>query len=440
MIPPFSQVIGTSVYPAMSHPSADPARNFVAARLAGFEAKDPSRAKILEIGCASGHHLVPLAKRWPESQFVGIDSDRNSIAQARESAAVADLKNVVFHHASITDFEAEAAEFDYIIAHGFFSWVPDETKSILMDFIQSSLASQGLAVVSFNVAAAWRKRLPVILKARAIMEAGGVDGIAALHVLRDVTADADESCIINDMIAKGAEVLPFDDFAPTNDAWTVSDFIAFSAQRGLRWIGASEPGTSSAISAELLDAWDEERACHFRSELICRDDAPISEKIPTNLVLQFAAHLADPLPPLDHDAAAIAKYIAARAPSVVPLIDLIEDVPDMDIRKIVAVFYRGIIEGWLVPRSEALRLYEIAPSFPLLDPWHRWCLEKNYPLVDALHRPCTFSKMQQKLLSLMDGNRGLEELAALAKVHTPQLDFWKWIAHVAGRGLFCQTA
>src|ERR1035437_3450488 len=63
----------SSAYPAVSYPACDPAVMAVAAKLAGLSTPPPSCARILEIGCSSGHHLLHLAERWPESRFTGID-------------------------------------------------------------------------------------------------------------------------------------------------------------------------------------------------------------------------------------------------------------------------------------------------------------------------------------------------------------------------------
>ena len=113
------------VYPPMSHPLSDPAVSAVAAVMGGLEVAHPRRARILEIGCCSGHNLLPLARRWPESTFVGIDLAERSIAEARERAALAGIENVEFIAGDLRDFEPDGGPFDFIIAHGFFSWVPD---------------------------------------------------------------------------------------------------------------------------------------------------------------------------------------------------------------------------------------------------------------------------------------------------------------------------
>jgi SAM-dependent methyltransferase len=99
------------------------------------------------------------------------------------------------------------APFDLIIAHGFFSWVPDEVKVGLMDFIGKHLTPDGTAVVSFNVVAGWKERMVVVEKARAIMTAGELDAMEALAILRTVAGTERELYLIDDMLAKGAAVL-----------------------------------------------------------------------------------------------------------------------------------------------------------------------------------------------------------------------------------------
>ncbi|MGH8852417.1 MAG: hypothetical protein ACREYD_15615 [Casimicrobiaceae bacterium] len=39
----------------------------------GFDAADVGRCRLLEIGCAAGGNLIPLAASLPDSTFVGID-------------------------------------------------------------------------------------------------------------------------------------------------------------------------------------------------------------------------------------------------------------------------------------------------------------------------------------------------------------------------------
>ncbi len=443
MIDPVKELYEARVYPAMSHPSADPAVNVVAARLAGLEPANPANARILEIGCGTGHHLLPLAKRWPRSEFLGVDFSEKAISLACQRAETAELGNARFYPASILGFESGEPGFDFIIAHGVFSWVPDDVKIGLLRFLRGNLAPSGLAVVSFNVKAGWRERQPLVVKARAIMEVGGVDEVAALEVLRTVVAEPTELSIIDDMLEKGASLLPFDDFAPVNDPWSLADFVALAEGAGLRWLGDSVPGQNPAFPAEMqghpaefCDALDEQDGRRFHSVILCRDDAPLASQVPSIMVQEFAVGLAKELPELEEDAAAITAVIGSRAPSAVSVLELIEEVPTLELRKFTRIIHEGITRGWLIARSEPVTLYEISPQRPVLDSWRHLCATENLPLVDAFHRPCLFPEAQRKLLTLMDGSRDAQELKALAGLHYPQLDSERWLAYLAGRGFF----
>lgn len=278
-------------YPPMSHPSADPARHANVARAAGLRAPEVESARILEIGCATGHHLLSLASRWPHAQCTGLDQSAKAIAKARHLAQAAGLTQTIFVKGSLFEFEADTS-YDFIIAHGFFSWVPDDVKTHLMSFIGKFLAPTGLAVVSFNVSAGWQARERVIQKVRAIQAAGNVDVLAGLHLFQQV-ADASERVIINDMLAKGPEILAFDDFAPVMDPWPLSQFKHLAERSGLRLLG---DGLTGKIGS------DEEDLCEqrtFRSELLCRADAPLdaTSPLPQDLDVRYDAPAAPKLNP-----------------------------------------------------------------------------------------------------------------------------------------------
>jgi trans-aconitate methyltransferase len=264
----FADLYLAEAYPAMSHPSADPAVNAEVAQAAGLACAEMADARILEIGCGTGHHILSLANRWPGAEWVGVDISAKGISRARRLASEAGLKNGKFCECSILEYEPEG-EFECIIAHGVFSWVPDEVKIGLVDFIGKKLAPNGIAVMSFNVAAGWKTRMPVVEKVKAIQELGDTDEMTALSVMKDV-ADETEAVIIDDMLAKGAEVLAFDDFAPVMDAWSLGAVVKLAEASGLKWLGDSVSGERGD------DAGDNAAKRTFRSELFCRADAVLS--------------------------------------------------------------------------------------------------------------------------------------------------------------------
>ena len=68
------------------------------------------------------------------------------------------LTNVTLRHASITDVDESYGKFDYIIAHGVFSWIPTEVREKLLDICAKNMAPGGVAYVSYNTYPGWYLR------------------------------------------------------------------------------------------------------------------------------------------------------------------------------------------------------------------------------------------------------------------------------------------
>ncbi len=436
------------IYPPMSHPLSDPAVSAVAARLGGLAVPHPRRARILEIGCCSGHNLLPLARRWPESRFVGIDLAERSIAEACQRAAEAGITNVNFIATDLRDFEPTDGSFDFIIAHGFFSWVPDEVKAALLLFCRRHLSQSGIATISFNLECGWKPRLPVIEKVRAIRQMRGGNEMDALAILKSLTMSGDpEVAIIDDMLAKGPAILAFDDFGPVNDPWPLDRFAQAAANAGLRWLGESDPGANvpAGLSDELLGelrhwapnpldfqlAVDEAAGRTFRSGVLCRDDAPVAERISSAVVLDLAVRAG--IEPLDAEAEAIFQTIRSFAPACVPVQQIIIG---HDPRLAARQIFDGITRGWIRPRIEPVSFVSKPPEFPALDSLRLLCARRGLPVVDVWHVPCDFPARHFEVLALMDGTRSLTELAAFSARNCPELAFTPWLTHLAGRGFF----
>ena len=120
-------------YPSYSYPSSAPASLNAIARLFGMTPAEIQTARVLEIGCESGGNILPLAARYPNSEFVGIDLSKGQIDEAKEKAAALSLENLRFEAKSILDLKLKKAKFDYIIAHGFYSWVPSNVQRRLLE-------------------------------------------------------------------------------------------------------------------------------------------------------------------------------------------------------------------------------------------------------------------------------------------------------------------
>ena len=455
---PVDQLYQTRRYPAMSHPLSDPAVTAVAARLGGLTTAEPRHARVLEIGCASGHNLLPLALRWPKSRWVCIDLAIPAIAEARQVAVEAGIGNAEFHAVDLRYFDPGEEPFDYIIAHGVFSWVPNDVKLALLDFCRRHLAPAGVATISFNLAAGWAHRQPIIAMVRDLQTATGGDLIATLNLLRDTLDEtsphgAHLRWIIDDMLAKGPDILPFDDFAPVNDPWRFDQFVLAAAHAGLRWIGESDP--SENLPSVLSDASREALASlaaaplhaqlaadfavgrTFRSGVLCRDDAHTRPGLSNHELFDLAVRAGEITPtgttPL---AQALYQSLAAVAPSCVPMREIVAAMPEADPAELARLVYDGIIHGLIRPRIEALRYDPRPPSHPSINRLLQACARRCLPFVDVWHMPWGFPPAHYEVLAAMDGTRSHSDLAAVAHACCPELAIEPWLQHLADRGLF----
>ena len=77
-------------------PFSQPCRIGAIAKLFGLTPVDPARARILEIGCASGGNIIPLAARYPMASVVGIDISAVQVEAGCARIAAQGLDNIKF--------------------------------------------------------------------------------------------------------------------------------------------------------------------------------------------------------------------------------------------------------------------------------------------------------------------------------------------------------
>lgn len=145
-------------YTSYPYVRTSPDRLCTLARLFGVDAVAPADARVLELGCAGGGNLVPMADRLPRARFVGVDLSARQIETGREIVGEAGLDNVDLRHASILDVDASWGEFDYVICHGVYSWVPPDVQRHILAICRDSLSATGVAYISYNTYPGWHMR------------------------------------------------------------------------------------------------------------------------------------------------------------------------------------------------------------------------------------------------------------------------------------------
>ena len=146
-------------YTSVSFPPSAPGQLAAVAHLFGLETPELSTARVLEIGCATGGNLIPFAAAHPEARVVGVDLSQVQIDLAHTRVRDLGLNNVDFVAGDIARMDLTAlGRFDFIIAHGVFSWVPPEVQEALLSALRRVLVPEGVAYLSYNVYPGWKSK------------------------------------------------------------------------------------------------------------------------------------------------------------------------------------------------------------------------------------------------------------------------------------------
>ncbi|HVR19301.1 MAG TPA: class I SAM-dependent methyltransferase [Polyangiaceae bacterium] len=278
-----------------------PDRLAVVATLFGLEPAAPERCRVLEIGCAEGVHLVPLAELAPESAFRGVDLDARAVEAGNATIASLGLRNLTLECGDFRTLSIQNERFDAIVVQGVYSWVPRETRDALLSFIEGTLGDRGVAFISFNALPGGHARhlvrelvLPHVRSladphervARAREVVGELlrmppqpgSSLALLRSELELFARASDSLVHHDYLAE------------TNENVGLASFVEHLAQHGLEYVSdaatldRSPFGEHPLVTAETVHASELERIAYvdrlemrrFRQAVVRkrRDPAP----------------------------------------------------------------------------------------------------------------------------------------------------------------------
>ncbi len=146
------------IYPSLAFPQTHPDLLGMLGTLFGLNPAPTDNCRVLELGCASGANLMPLAYAWPNSTFLGIDYAAKQVEQGNNRLKQLPLRNLELRHASILDVNKDWGKFDYILCHGVYSWVPVEVQEAILRIYRENLAEHGIGYISYNVLPGWHMR------------------------------------------------------------------------------------------------------------------------------------------------------------------------------------------------------------------------------------------------------------------------------------------
>ena len=180
----YNDVAYTSFADAARHPE----RLATIGTLLGMDVAPLATCRVLEFACGDGLSLLPIAATLPNATFVGFDFAARPIASAQRMASDLGLTNVRLLQLDLRELPAELGSFDYVIAHGLYSWIPADVRAHVLPLIARHLAPQGVAFVSYNTLPGCHMRRVVweMLKYHTRDIAGMPAKVAAARALLDL--------------------------------------------------------------------------------------------------------------------------------------------------------------------------------------------------------------------------------------------------------------
>lgn len=274
-------------YTSLPYPRTHPDHLAAMARLRGVRAPAPERASVLEMGCGSGGNLLPMAAHLPDARFVGVDLSAEELARAPLVPRNAELR--------AGDATEVVGAFDYVIAHGVWSWVPPPTRRALLAAIRRVLTADGVAFVSYNVLPGWHLRgamrdvLRRHTRGRSPADALAAAGALLAHLDRAAPrAGAWRAVLDEERLRLGAADVGYlfhELLEPENHPVAFEDFVAEAREAGLAYLCEADPlanptdGVRRALAplvgedpVAVEQALDWTRGRSFRCSLLVRDD------------------------------------------------------------------------------------------------------------------------------------------------------------------------
>lgn len=291
-------------YPGGVHGQTHPGNLAAIATVLGMTPRR-QEFRVLELGCGNGENLIPMAYTLPGCAFVGIDLAGTAIARGKAFLDRAGIANVHLEAMDILEFPASMGEFDYIIAHGVYSWVPAAVRERVLAICRGHLAPQGVAFISFNAYPGGHIRVMFRDQLRRLLSRveAPSDRVAGAHrlleAMRDHAADVGSVDVVQQMVKAEAErllktptaVLLHDDLSEINQFFYFDEFAADAARHGLQFLNEAEFHQSTEdyfkdAPATLLEACGDDliareqmrdmlKCRRFRQPLLVRAEASV---------------------------------------------------------------------------------------------------------------------------------------------------------------------
>jgi SAM-dependent methyltransferase len=446
-------------YPGHAFRETHPDHLATLARLFGLAPAPIERCRVLELGCATGGNLIPMALSLPGSEFVGIDLSCRQIAEGQATVAALGLRNVVLEPLSLADIGSSFGVFDFIIAHGVYSWVAEALREKILAICAQNLSPDGIALVSYNTYPGWRART-MVREMMAYHVRQVADPAARAKRARGFLEDlARASPDPGDPHARQIRVeleyarsksdaqLLHDHLEAINHPVYFHEFTAQAAAHGLRCFADAQFGSMAvnqpASLQGVLDRWSShqlEREQYFdflhnrqfRASVLCLDRlSPACT--PSHLAVESlpaSTGRTRPAQPLHGESAVVAEELLAAWPNSVGFEVLLDRVTsrskprdsdegrDAGRTGLAAELLRGFAQGWFELHSYDPPLVSKAGTTPLASPLARRQAATSPVVTNLRHWNIELGRFDRQVLRHLDGQH---DRAALVGALTDEI-------------------
>lgn len=454
-------------------PASHPDRLHSMAKLFGMNPVPPENARILEIGCAGGGNLLPMASMFPNAQCVGVELSQVQCDYGSEAIKFTDFKNASIKQGSVTDIDASFGKFDYILCHGVFSWVPDFVRDAILRVSSENLSDQGIAFISYNALPGWYMRGMIrgmmIEHVRHIEEP--IKKIAQARAMLNFLVDSNQN--VNtphaiflrseaDLLSKMPDsYILHEHLEDTNQAFYFRDFIALAAKFDLQFLGEASiastwPGNLSAEAQKGLNPINDAIArghymdCitgrTFRETYLVKNSTKVDRNLEDSrlLPLRFSGkfeatknanvtdgstsyklkngqviHTTDPL---IKEALEVLTSVYPESRTSEEIVSELEnrnvplDSREQAATKVLSTLVHGVLGGWVEFRYLPDRMQNKIALRPQATAWARVQALANSYVTNQRHEFIRIDDTQRQILPLLDGTRTLDDIISEVSV------------------------
>ena len=372
----------------------------------------------------------------------------------------------------VMDLKDTLGTFDYVIAHGIFSWVPPAVADEILALCARCLSPRGIAFISYNVLPGWYSRSVVRDLTR--FHARNGDGLRArvklareaIAWLKDALPDGGRYAmpLVAELTNVGKDTdwtIAHEQLADHNTPFYFTDFVARAKAHGLAYLDDASPeitaehgGAPDAARARAMAKNDPVvaeqyldflRGRAFRRTLLCRADVEVARAAPPDAVesllvgsrvrstiadpdvrrrasVRFVGELGETT--TDHPLTKAALvHLAEVAPRAIPYPELLEAArvrlgdaraSDRDVN----LLRRFLVRTFLSTGPATIELRTFQPEMaatpserPQTTRWARDEAKRHPRVTSARHEGIALPEPLRMLIPLLDGTRDQTEIA-----------------------------